>query len=47
LSPPCDRIPVNFSGALGRRTYVIVVQMTAVANSRRSTTAVSQAFTIA
>jgi hypothetical protein len=40
------RIPVNFSGALPAGTYVIVVQMTATANSRRSTTAVSQPFTI-
>jgi hypothetical protein len=40
------RIPVNFSGALPKGTYVIVVRMTATANQRRSTTAVSQAFTI-
>jgi hypothetical protein len=40
------RIPVNFSGGLPKGTYVIVVRMTATANQGRSTTAVSQAFTI-
>jgi hypothetical protein len=40
------RIPVNFSGALPKGTYVIVVHMTATANQGRSTTAVSQAFTV-
>jgi hypothetical protein len=40
------RILVNFSGALPQGTYVIAVRMTATANQRRSTTAVSQAFTV-
>jgi hypothetical protein len=40
------RILVNFSGALPQGTYVIPVRMTATANQRRSTTAVSQAFTV-
>ena len=40
------RILVNFAGALPPGTYVIAVKMTATANQRRSTVAVSQSFVV-